>query len=113
PSPWSPTSPCAAAGTPRGDPRPIRYTEVPDVQPVAADRAAPGQGRETSSVHRNGTRGSGAGPPARRRVLAPRVPRYVRGGAPQPGPADPLRDPERTRRCRRRTGVRAVGRPGS
>ena len=80
---------------------------------MAADRAAPGQGRETCSVHRNGTRGSGAGPPARRRVLAPRVPRYVRGGAPQPGPADPLRDPERTRRRRRRAGVRAVGRPGS
>ena len=44
--------------------------------------------------------------------LAPRLPRHLRDRAPQPGAADPLRDPERTRRRRRRARLRAVGRPG-
>ena len=81
---------------------------------MAADRTAPGQGREARSLHRDGTRGS-----ERRQhrpaigVLAARVPRYLRDRAAQPGAPDPLRDPERTRRRRRRAVVRAVGRPGS
>ena len=43
--------------------------------------------------------------------VAARLPRHLRGRPAQPGAADPLRDPQRTRRRRRRADVRAVDRP--
>ena len=43
--------------------------------------------------------------------LAARLPRHLRDRPAQPGPADPLRDPERARRRRRRALLRALGRP--
>ena len=44
--------------------------------------------------------------------LAPRLPRHLRGRPAQPGPADPLRDPQRARRRRRRALLRALDRHG-
>ena len=73
-SAWSPTSPCAASTDP------VATTDVPDavapwkygplvgppnVKPVAADRTAPGQGREARSLHRDGAGQPAAGAPAR------------------------------------------------
>ena len=43
--------------------------------------------------------------------LAPGVPRHLRDRPAQPGPADPLRDPQRTRRCGGRAHLRPLGRP--
>ena len=78
---------------------------------LAADRAAPGTGAEAGSLHR--LRGRRRHPSARARegVLAARLPRRLRGRPAQPGPADPLRDPQRARRRRRRADVRALDRP--
>ena len=50
--------------------------------------------------------GAGAG------RLPPDLSRHLRDRAPQPGAADPLRDPERTRRRARRARLRAVDRHG-
>ena len=44
-------------------------------------------------------------------VLAARLSRHLRDRPAQPGPADPLRDPQRARRRRRRAGLRPVDRP--
>ncbi len=78
---------------------------------LGADRNAPGTGAETGSVHR--VRGRRRHPPARagQGVVAARLPRCVRGRPAQPGPADPLRDPQRATRRRRRAHVRALDRP--
>ena len=78
---------------------------------LGADRTAPGPGAEAGSLHR--LRGRRHHPSARTRegVLAARLPRRLRGRPAQPGPADPLRDPQRARRRRRRADLRALDRP--
>ena len=83
----------------------------PDVQPLAADRTAPGQGREARSLHRDGAGEPAAGAPTRCGGLAARIPRHLRDRAAQPGAPDPLRDPQRTPRRRRRAFLRALARP--
>ncbi len=45
--------------------------------------------------------------------MAAHLSRHLRDRAAQPGPADPLRDPQRARRCRGRAGLRPVGGHGS
>ena len=56
----------------------------------------------------------GARSPSRARTggVAAAVPRHVRDRAAQPGPPDPLRDPERARRRRGRAGLRPLDRHG-
>ena len=50
-------------------------------------------------------------PRPRQGGLAARLPRHLRDRPAQPGPADPLRDPQRARRRRGRAVLRAVDRP--
>ena len=78
---------------------------------LGSPRAAPGLGAEAGALHRLRARRRGAvARPGPGRVAAG-VPRHLRDRAAQPGPADPLRDPERARRRRRRAVLRPVDRP--
>ena len=78
---------------------------------LAPARAPAGQGAEAGPLHRVRGRRRRPRPRARSGGLAARLPRHLRDRAAQPGPADPLRDPERARRRRGRAVLRAVDRP--
>jgi hypothetical protein len=73
--------------------------------------AAPGLGAEARPLHRvrAGRRGERARPPPG--GLAPAVPGHLRDRPAQPGPADPLRDPQRARRRLGGAVLRPVDRP--
>ena len=94
----------------RARPRPAGFGARSDV-PLAlsrhvicvdATRAPSGGGGQAGPVHRArarraASRGGGGGG-----VVAAHLPRHLRDRAPQPGPADPLRDPQRAPRRHRR-----------
>ncbi len=70
-----------------------------------------GQGREARSLHRPRRRCAAARPLSGTSGLAPGVPGHLRDRPAQPGPADPLRDPQRTGRCGGGAHLRPLGRP--
>ena len=95
------------AGSRRG----VRYPGSHHGRRLGSPRAALGLGAEASALHRLRARCRGAvARPGPGRVAAG-VPGHLRDRAPEPGPADPLRDPERAPRRPRRALLRAVDRP--
>ena len=101
PSAWCSTSTCtASADRPdesdrRSGQRGVSGNLPEDELDLATARTPAGQGPEAGPLHRVRGRQPEPRPPPRAGVLAADLPRHLRDRAAQPGPADPLRDPQR------------------
>ena len=77
-------------------PHPVAFRQMNSIWPQLGTPA--GQGAEAGPLHRVRGRRPAARSPSRSGRLAAHLPRHLRDRPAQPGPADPLRDPQRAPR---------------